>query len=155
MLLCASAFHLLFEDLHPFCDGNGRLGRVLVKLLLDMYFAVPCSLLFRSRNDYLAVLRLSRDPGQFFTAVHRLAGLFVFGTAEVAARARQCIITQDRALKTILAGSAAEAEELALLSGAPPEIARRIRESFRRNSTAHIEGWCAVGRPSEIDIDEI
>lgn len=30
----AALFHLVFEDIHPFQDGNGRTGRVLLNFML-------------------------------------------------------------------------------------------------------------------------
>lgn len=35
-LVSAAYFHLVFEDIHPFADGNGRVGRALMNHLLVM-----------------------------------------------------------------------------------------------------------------------
>jgi len=61
---CA-AFHAEFERVHPFRDGNGRVGRLLLNLLLVRYGYPPAVIYKKDRARYLQGLRRADagDPG--------------------------------------------------------------------------------------------
>ena len=44
--------HLAFEDVHPFCDGNGRIGRVISNFELIREGYVPINIAFADRARY-------------------------------------------------------------------------------------------------------
>ncbi len=60
-----AARHAAFERIHPFIDGNGRVGRLLMNLLLVRLGYPPAVILKRLRDRYLDALRSADrgDPG--------------------------------------------------------------------------------------------
>ena len=56
-LVDLAAAHGAFERIHPFRDGNGRVGRLLLNLLLVRRGYPPAILRNRARSAYLAALR--------------------------------------------------------------------------------------------------
>ena len=52
-----SQFHLRFEYIHPFIDGNGRIGRVINNYLLLREGYVPINIKYTNRSKYYSALR--------------------------------------------------------------------------------------------------
>ena len=52
-----ASFHCRFEQIHPFLDGNGRTGRLLLNLVLVRLGYPPAIVLKRDRSSYLQALR--------------------------------------------------------------------------------------------------
>jgi Fic family protein len=70
-LVKAALAHVQFETIHPFLDGNGRIGRLLITLVLchDGVLREPLlysSLYFKQhRQEYYAELNAVRESGDF------------------------------------------------------------------------------------------
>jgi Fic family protein len=70
-LVKAALAHVQFETIHPFLDGNGRIGRLLITLMLchDKVLREPLlysSLYFKQRRQqYYAELNAVRESGDF------------------------------------------------------------------------------------------
>ena len=56
-LLLAAVIHNQFENIHPFQDGNGRVGRILMNNILIKHNLPPVSIDFKRRKKYYATLQ--------------------------------------------------------------------------------------------------
>jgi Fic family protein len=57
-------FHLTFEYIHPFVDGNGRIGRVLNNYLLIREGFVPINIKFIGRDKYYEAFKEFETKGK-------------------------------------------------------------------------------------------
>jgi Fic family protein len=70
----AAIAHLWFESIHPFEDGNGRIGRALVDMAVTQYLSMPVRLfslsrqLLERRSDYYDQLNACQSGGMDVTS---------------------------------------------------------------------------------------
>jgi Fic family protein len=125
LLVKAALAHAQFETIHPFLDGNGRVGRLLITLLLCGEGVLSRPLLYlslyfkRHRDVYYDRLQRVRTHGEWEAWV----AFFLEGVAEVAQETTETthrvlqMIDRDRrdvALLGRAAGSASQLYELAV-----------------------------------------
>lgn len=103
-LVRVGVLHVQFETLHPYLDGNGRLGRLLIALLLRHWGLLTRPLLYlslflkRHRREYYARLSAVRDDGDW----EGWLSFFLEGVAVVAdeavstARRLHVIVAENR-----------------------------------------------------------
>ena len=63
-VVVAAYFHAAFELVHPFVDGNGRVGRLLMNFILRKNGYPMINLPHRRKRDYYAALHKAQVDGQ-------------------------------------------------------------------------------------------
>jgi Fic family protein len=114
-LIRAALAHVQFESIHPFLDGNGRLGRLLITFMLcaDGVLKEPMlylSLYFKMRRQqYYDLLQAVRERGDWETWIEFfLAGVLETATESTeTARQLLALFEEDRARIRTLGRSAA------------------------------------------------
>jgi Fic family protein len=108
VLIRCALMHYQFETIHPFLDGNGRIGRLIIGLLLIERGRLPTPLLYLSgyleanRREYYDRLQAVRERGEmqewlqfFLTAVKRQAD-------DASARAEKLVDLREEYFKEAL-----------------------------------------------------
>jgi Fic family protein len=144
----AAAAHVQFETIHPFLDGNGRVGRILIHALLHRrgvtgFFVPPLSLAFlRSREQYLSGLTSFRFGGEkawlrtFAESLERAAAI----AAQLAVRLSDLVerwqaqagrpapgSVEARLLQALASGLVVD--DVGLPAGAAPTALRRLERA--------------------------
>jgi Fic family protein len=117
--------HAQFETIHPYLDGNGRIGRLLITLMLEHCKLLPAPLLYlslffkRHRAEYYRRLGEVRRSGDWEAWME----FFLEGVAAIAdeavAAARElfALITEDR--QHLIAASGASVMAVRLMEQLP------------------------------------
>jgi Fic family protein len=137
VLIKAGLVHVQFETIHPFLDGNGRLGRLLITLLLCAAGVLRAPILYLSlyfkqhRSTYYELLDRVRAKGDWEVWLE----FFLTGVRDTAT---QGAAAAQRILE-IFAEDLRKIEEL----GRPAASALRVFEHLQRNPIISIPGAAA------------
>ncbi len=135
LLVQNAMLHYQFETLHPFLDGNGRIGRLLSVFLLVERGRLPAPLLYlsayleRDRTRYYEALQNVREHGDilpwielFLAAVHTQA-------ADAVARAQRLVELRERYRTAASAIASSKAMTLVDLICETPIVSSRAVET--------------------------
>lgn len=145
LLVQNALLHAQFETIHPFLDGNGRLGRLMLVFFLVARKRLPGPLLYlsahleRNRETYYAALQTLREKG------HALPWIDLFLTSvkseatDAVGRAEQIVALRDRYLEAATSLGTPNAVALVDLICENPVV-----------TTRSIENRLGVSRPTAL-----
>ncbi len=135
LLVQNALLHAQFETIHPFLDGNGRLGRLMLVFFLVVHERLPAPLLYlssyleRNRDAYYAALQTLREAGNALPWIDLFLASVKTEAADAVGRARQIVELRDRYLEAAASLGTANAVALVDLICQNPVVTTRSIES--------------------------
>jgi Fic family protein len=157
VLVQCGLLHYQFETIHPFLDGNGRLGRILIVFFLIERGRLPSPILYLSswfesrRRDYYARLQAVRERGemdawlQFF-----LRGIERQATDAVRRAERLVDLREAYRQRVTEAARSGRAVELVDLAFELPVLTARVVEA--RLGVSRPTALSLLARTAELDV---
>lgn len=105
LLVQNALLHAQFETIHPFLDGNGRLGRLMLVFFLVTRERLPAPLLYlsayleKNRDTYYATLQTLRETGDPLPWIDLFLASVNTEATDAVGRAQQIIRLRDRYLE--------------------------------------------------------
>ena len=101
LLIKSCVFHYEFEFIHPFLDGNGRMGRLWQTLILMQQYPVfeflPVeSLIKENQQEYYNVLSLSDKSGHSTPFIEFMLNIILLALQNLLNTQNRTLTTQDR-----------------------------------------------------------
>jgi Fic family protein len=137
VLVQCAMLHYQFETIHPFMDGNGRLGRLLIVFFLMEKGLLPAPLLYISaylethRREYYDRLQAVRERGELEEWIQFFLTAVTAQSKDAVDRSERLFELRER-YRTQLAGSRSRATEVVdLLFENPFLTARTVVDRLR------------------------
>ena len=153
--------HYQFEAIHPFLDGNGRVGRLLITLFLVKRGVLPTPLLYLSaffegtRSEYYARLHAVSAEGDWENWILYFVNGVARQSEDAVDRAARILGMLDAwRLRTTGTGSDTPARVVDLLGGNPFVTVKRLADQLgvaRTTATRAIERLVGLGILTQSD----
>ena len=154
--------HVQFETIHPFLDGNGRIGRLLIAALLEQWHLLPEPLVYLSgylkqhQADYYRRLSAVRNDGDWEGWI----AFFLDGVEAAAADAERGIVAMASLInadrKRLLAAPRVSAVALRLFELLPLMPRFTIEQARQKLDTTFPTATAAVTRLQDLQLlDEL
>lgn len=145
LLVQNALLHAQFETIHPFLDGNGRLGRLMLVFFLVAHGRLPAPLLYLSayldenRDNYYASLQAIRENGDAIPWVDLCLKSIHTQSTDAVQRAQRIIALRERYREAASVMGTANAFDFVDLICENPVL-----------TTRSIENRLAVSRPTAL-----
>lgn len=149
-LVTSSVFHYEFEFVHPFEDGNGRLGRLWQTLILTrwkaLFAGIPVESLVHARqSDYYAAIRQSSEAGESTPFIEFMLAVILAALRSASSSDQVSDQASDQVARLLASLNTGPKAAVALMA----ELQLSHRPSFRKNylHPAMASGFVEMTRP--------